>query len=236
MTLLNIRAIYMKPFKYSKLQTVQTSSSASHLEISPTSSVNKTLFVKVNESKTSFFSELIKNPKSIGAICASSPYLARRIAASIDAQQEGYVVELGAGTGAITRALLLCGVPASKLIVVEQSHQFAQHLKNCFPLVQVIQGDAADIGLMLEEMGAVANIVSGLPLRSLPKDMVSNITAACVRVLPYSGRLVQFTYAPGETSPWAKAGLEKINSQLIWRNFPPAWIESFAPPRLQTHP
>ena len=226
----------MKSFKDSKLPIIHTASRLSHLEISSTSPVNKNVFTDVNGSKTSFFSELIKNPKSIGAICASSSYLAKQIAASIDARQEGFVVELGAGTGAITRALLSSGVSASKLIVVEQSQQFALHLKNCFPLVQIIQGDAADIGVMLEEIGAVSHIVSGLPLRSLPNNMVSNITAACVRVLPRSGRLVQFTYAPGETSPWAKAGLEKINSQLIWRNFPPAWIESFAPPRLQTYP
>ena len=212
-----------------------TSPKSNNLEASSTShisSINQKLFTEVKKSKVSFFSELIKNPRSIGAICSSSTYLASQIAASLYTQQKGYVVELGAGTGAITRALLLCGVPASKLIVIEQSPQFALHLKNCFPLIHVIQGDAADIGFMLKEHGVVANIISGLPMRSLPTSMVSNITTACANVLTDSGRLVQFTYAPYATSPWEKAGLEKISSQLIWRNFPPAWIESFAPQRL----
>ena len=91
-----------------------------------------------------------------------------------------------------------------------------------------MQGDAADLDLILEGAGPVSTIVSGLPLRSLHKCKVSDITAACVRILPHSGHLVQFTYAPYGISPWAKAGLEKLASQVVWKNFPPARIEVFS--------
>ena len=178
--------------------------------------------------RLSFFPELVKNPKSIGAICASSKKLGARIAENVEFENNGWVVELGGGTGAITRALLLHGIPPSRLIVLEKSHHFAAHLRQCFPVIRVMQGDAADINHILEGEGPVSTVVSGLPLRSLQKCKVSDITAACVRILPHSGRLVQFTYAPYGISPWAKAGLEKRASQMVWQNFPPARIEVFS--------
>ena len=200
----------------------------SKIELASTPPISAQQSNQFHLPKVSFFSELVRSPTSIGAICASSKRLGARIAENIDFQKGGWVVELGGGTGAITRALLLHGIPASKLIVLEKSHHFAAHLRNCFPSIRVMQGDAADIDLILEGEGPVSTVVSGLPLRSLQKCKVSDITAACVRILPYSGRLVQFTYAPYGISPWAKAGLEKRASQIVWRNFPPARIEVFS--------
>ena len=216
---------------------MQTKQSLSHtfiaaplskIELASTSAISAQQSNQFHLPKVSFFSELVRSPKSIGAICASSKRLGMRIAEKIDLQKGGWIVELGAGTGAITRALLLHGIPASRLIVLEKSHHFAAHLRHCFPAIRVMQADAADINHILEGEGPVSTVVSGLPLRSLQQCKVSRITDACVRILPYSGRLVQFTYAPYGISPWTKAGLEKLASQIVWQNFPPARIEVFS--------
>jgi phosphatidylethanolamine/phosphatidyl-N-methylethanolamine N-methyltransferase len=174
-----------------------------------------------------FLREFARNPKSIGAVCSSSERLGNRMARHIELHEDGWVVELGGGTGAITQALLLHGVAARRLIVVEKSHGLAVHLSNRFPEIRVIHGDAADMELILNGSLPVRTIVSGLPLRSLSRNAVISITDACVKILHPQGRLIQFTYAPGGFSPWLSAGLEKLGSETVWTNIPPARIDVF---------
>ena len=57
-----------------------------------------------------FLRELMVRPGMMGAVCASSPRLAARMAALVDPALGGLVVELGGGTGAITAALLARGL------------------------------------------------------------------------------------------------------------------------------
>ncbi len=73
------------------------------------------------------------NPLQMGSVVPSSPALGRRIAALVERRGEEVVVELGAGTGAITRALLAGGVPAERLVVVEIVPDMAAHLAQAFP-------------------------------------------------------------------------------------------------------
>ncbi len=70
-------------------------------------------------------------PRSIGAICPSSSRLASVIADEVIAG-EGRVLQLGGGTGVVTRALLDAGVPAHQLTVVERSEGRCQ-LAECKP-------------------------------------------------------------------------------------------------------
>src|ERR1700704_4938745 len=89
----------------------------------------------------------LKNPTKIGAVAASSPELASAMARHIPPQTldpggEGYVVELGGGTGPVTRAILKAGVPADRLVVVERDPILHKHLVERYPGVRVLLGDA----------------------------------------------------------------------------------------------
>jgi len=53
-----------------------------------------------------FLRALIARPKNIGAIFPSSPALAKAIARQIDPRMPGPVLELGPGTGVVTKAIL----------------------------------------------------------------------------------------------------------------------------------
>ena len=53
-----------------------------------------------------FLREFLEAPAGVGAVWPSSEQLARGMAARIDPRGDGLVVELGAGTGVVTRALL----------------------------------------------------------------------------------------------------------------------------------
>src|SRR5918912_3490011 len=67
-----------------------------------------------------FFLRWLKAPHRIGAVAPSSRFLARAMAREVDVRGSGLVVELGGGTGSITRALLDAGLAPDRLIVVER--------------------------------------------------------------------------------------------------------------------
>ena len=120
-----------------------------------------------------FFKEIIANPAPVGAAAPSGPILGMRMAMQVPVLKEGqHVVELGAGTGAITTQLLKSGIDGKQLVTIERSEAMSSHLRNRFPWVKVIQGDASRLKKLLEDdhgipSSSVACIVSGLPLRSL---------------------------------------------------------------------
>ena len=189
--------------------------------------------------KTLFLRALVAQPGTVGAICASSPRLAARMAARVDTARTGLVVELGGGTGVITAALLARGVAPERLVVVEQSPALAAHLRQRFPAVRVIEGDAADLPHWHASGHLPAGadggplpidcIVSGLPLLSIPLPARQRILRAGAQALAPHGLLLQFTYALRSPSPWQSAGLVHQSSERVLANLPPARVDVLTP-------
>ncbi|HET8596455.1 MAG TPA: methyltransferase domain-containing protein [Castellaniella sp.] len=174
-----------------------------------------------------FLRELMSRPESVGAVLPSSRQLAWRIAAQVPLTGEGLVVELGAGTGSVTQALLDHGIPADRLWVVEQSPAFVQHLRHRFPALTVIGADAARLEALLPANRRVDAVVSSLPLRSLPACEVAAVLDQCRRCLPAGGRLVQFTYALWGHGGESFSGFAEEPGRYAWWNMPPARIRTF---------
>lgn len=176
-----------------------------------------------------FAKEIFVNPRAIGAACPSSKYLGNAMAQQVQKHQsDGLVVELGAGTGTITRALLQQGIAPTRLIVVELSAALAAHLRQQFPHIRVIEGDASHLQQLLgEDANKVHAVVSGLPLRSLPQPVVNAIMAQVHQLLPSGGIFVQFTYNLRSPST-NQTNLRHIDTQMVWQNFPPARVDTFS--------
>ena len=182
-----------------------------------------------------FWRELVAQPGTVGALCASSPRLAQRMAAWVDPHAPGLVLELGGGTGVITAALLARGVAPARLVVVEQSAALAAHLARRFPSVHVVHGDAAELPRLAAAPGwprapdgtplAVGCIVSGLPLLSIPPALRQRILQASAELLAPGGRLLQFTYALRGPSLWQSTGLIGQSCERVLANLPPARID-----------
>lgn len=85
-----------------------------------------------------FLRTLFESPKLTGAVSPSGRFLARAMARAVGAIGDGLVVELGPGTGPVTRALIERGVRAEQLILVEYEAAFCRLLSNRFPDVRVI--------------------------------------------------------------------------------------------------
>ena len=174
-----------------------------------------------------FVRELLNRPRVVGAVWPSSGQLARRMAALVPLASEGLVVELGGGTGAVTKALLEQGLSARRLVVVERSPAFVRHLRQRFPSVTVLQGDARQLASLLPPGEPVDAIVSSLPLRSLPQADASTIVAQWPQILRPGGSLIQFTYDLRGLPNHALHGLIHRVSHLVWANLPPARVFLF---------
>lgn len=175
-----------------------------------------------------FFKELLMHPREVGACCPSSVKLANAMAAAVDCGQSGFVVELGGGTGIITRALLQHGVAPNRLITVERSPTLAALLRKQFPQIRVIEGDASILDSLLPaDVDHISAVVSGLPFRSLPKPVVMAIKQQIKQLLSKDGVFVQFSYNLAVTSIDEDEQLKPKHKQLIWANLPPARVDVF---------
>ena len=185
-----------------------------------------------------FLKRWLRNPFSMGAVVPSGRLLAAAMARATLAEmkgRDGHVIELGAGTGEVTKALLAAGIPADRLALVEREPELASFLRRHFAGPRIVEGDAARLQKILAEQGidSVSAVVSSLPLLSLPAEVVRGIVHGVFEALPRGGALVQFTYGPAQPVPRAltqELRLIGTHGPRIWLNVPPAVVWTFRRP------
>jgi phosphatidylethanolamine/phosphatidyl-N-methylethanolamine N-methyltransferase len=179
-----------------------------------------------------FLRRWLANPLQMGSVIPSAPALCRRIADLVQREEDEVVVELGAGTGVISRALLSAGVPAEKLVVVEIVRDMADHLRQALPGVNVIQGDAFELAKALPERmhGKVGTAICGIPLVMLPLAQQRRFVDAVESVAPGKGFLL-YTYCITSPLPYRKLGLTAKREAWTPLNFPPASVWRYQPMR-----
>ncbi len=172
-----------------------------------------------------FWQALLRNPRGVGAAVPSSRRLAEAIAAAVPSDGQDLVVEIGAGSGVVTGALLDRGIAPGRLVVFERDRELARHLQRRYPGVRVVSGDACHLRRTLGDGEAVGTIVSGVPLRSLPRPEALALLRECAAALPAAGRLIQFTYAWDMPRLFAEAGFAHESRRFIALNLPPAFVD-----------
>ena len=185
-----------------------------------------------------FLKRWLRRPFATGAVVPSGRLLAEAMARTTRTAIEGrpgHVVELGAGTGEVTKALLAAGIGSERLVLVERDPEFATFLRRHFAGPRIVEGDAARLPNLLadHDLAPVAAVVSSLPLLSLPSEVVNGIVAGVFDALPRGGALVQFTYGPTPPIPRAlrqRLRLAGVPGRRIWRNVPPAVVWTFTRP------
>lgn len=167
-------------------------------------------------------------PKCIGAVAPSSKRLAHAMARWVDAKSNGWVLELGPGTGAVTEALLECGVAQEQLVAVETTPALASLLRERFPRARIIRGDARQLAQLIRR--SLPNnqqfeaVVSSLPLRHFSEEDRASISDQIHELLPPAGRWIQYTYHLGNGHPPGDAPFKTIHSDVVWLNLPPARV------------
>lgn len=175
-----------------------------------------------------FFKTWIDKPKAMGAVLPTSNVTARRMASLINPNDGNTVLELGPGTGVITKAILERGVPAERVYSIEHTASFIPQLREDYPGVNFLHGDAFNLDAVLPDMGEEKfdAVISAVPLLNFPSGRrVQLLNDLFARLKP--GRpVVQISYGPQSPIPpdWETYSVEPLD--WVVRNIPPArlWV------------
>ncbi len=185
---------------------------------------------KPNNSKVNghllFIQEFLKHPLQIGSIIPSSHFLERRVVEVAGAASVNVIVELGPGTGGITRAILRAMPPHARLLTIEINSYFNSLVSGIDDKRLIAhQGSATDLKEILAEydLDPPNAIVSGIPFSTMNRSIGSQIIETIASLLPPNGSFVAYqvnTHVVELCRPFL--GAEQTSMELL--NIPPMRI------------
>ncbi len=146
------------------------------------------------------------------------------IAAQIDPRPGGAVLELGPGTGAVTRAIRESGISDLELIAIESHRRFVVLLRRELPGVRIIEGDGFAFARLLDrEARGLRSIVSGLPVIGQPAELRNRLLRDAIAALEPGRPFIQYSYSPRPPYP-SLDGVRVTRAGTVWFNLPPMHI------------
>ncbi|RWH69998.1 MAG: methyltransferase domain-containing protein [Mesorhizobium sp.] len=189
--------------------------------------LRKTLAEKFDD-ELKFFKGWIDKPKAVGSIVPTSSITARKMASVVNPMSGLPVLEVGPGTGVITRAILAQGVKPENLYAVEYSPDFVRHLRQLYPGVNVIEGDAFNLDATLGDKSGLTfdSVISGVPLLNFPVAQRIAYVESLLDRIPTGRPVVQLTYGPLSPIPPGRGDYTVEHFHFVIRNIPPTqlWI------------
>lgn len=155
----------------------------------------------------------------------SSPYLITRLLRGIDFGHARTVVQLGVGTGCITRELLRRLHPDARLISIEVNGVFVDGCHIADPRLTLRHGCAGSLPAILAELGVgqADCIVSSLPLAIMDDHLVERILAVSQDALTEDGMFVQYQYSLSQRAVLERRfGAVRVGFTIA--NIPPAFV------------
>ena len=175
-----------------------------------------------------FFKGWIDKPRAVGSIVPTSSVTARKMASVINPRSGLPVLELGPGTGVITKAILETGIAPSDLWSIEYSQDFVEHLRRNYPGVNIIHGDAFNLEATPGDRPDTMfdSIVSGVPPLNFPVPQRVAYVEDLLDRIPAGRPIVQLTYGPKSPVPPGAGNYTVEHFDFIIRNIPPTqlWI------------
>ncbi|CAN5860084.1 hypothetical protein BH20ACI4_BH20ACI4_14520 [soil metagenome] len=181
-----------------------------------------------------FLQAFIKNPLKVGAITPSSPELAREMLRGIEPNEQNIILELGVGTGAITKFIADIVPDEKSYLGVEIDRKLVNSLNVKFPRMTILPGNACELEKLHKKsnLGKVSYIISCLPFVSIPNDIGEKILSEIEKFMEQGCMFRTIQYAHGFYMPSAiklrefmrKRYGKSYKSPLIVKNVPPAYV------------
>lgn len=180
-----------------------------------------------------FLQAFLKNPLKVGAIAPSSSELAQKMMQDISPNENEIILELGVGTGAITKFLREIVPNRESYLGIELDKDLVKSLKRKFPELKIIRGNACEVFSLHQKtnLGKVGYIISCLPFVSIPNEVGEIILREIDKFMAEGCVFRTIQYAHGYYMPSAiklREYMEKRygkakKSQLVIKNVPPAY-------------
>jgi ornithine lipid N-methyltransferase len=174
-----------------------------------------------------FLGKFLKHGTAIASLAPSSRWLSQTTVRNVPWQRARVVVELGAGTGPITRVLAEKAPTECRVVVVERDPDFARLLHQRFDRLanfDVVEADVHDLTELLADRGIrqVDAVISGLPVPSFPRDLQRDLFRAVKQILVPEGTYNQITEMPLVYWRFYKRFFDEVRFAFEPRNIPPA--------------
>jgi len=179
-----------------------------------------------------FFRQFLRYPEQVGSVIPSSRFLEERLIEIGGVAGAGLVVELGPGTGGITRAMLRALPGESRLLAIELNREFAAVLaREPDPRLIVHPGSAEDLPAVLDSHGLARPeiVVSGIPFSTMPAALGQRIIDQIWAGLAPGGRFVAYQLR-SRVAALGRASLGPPQASLVLRNLPPARVYCWRKP------
>lgn len=181
-----------------------------------------------------FLGSFLCHPLSVGALVPSSRRLARAVVDGCDLRHAETVVELGAGTGVLTRLILERLNPGATFLAMELDERNARGLRRRLPNLDVCQDSAARLRAHLRRRGRPTAdcIISALPWGNMSRRTQDRILAAVFASLRPGGLFATYAYLHAQWLPGSRQFKRRLSTRfdrvsttpIIWRNLPPAFV------------
>ncbi|MCF7669308.1 MAG: methyltransferase type 12 [Verrucomicrobia bacterium] len=142
-----------------------------------------------------FFKEFLKHPLKVGSFIPSSRFLERRILSEAKVDSANTIIELGAGTGGTTRAILRTMPQNARLLCVEINPQFQPLLKSIKDQRLIAHlGDATDLKniILHYEFPLPDVIICGIPFSTMSYELGKQILDTVYSTLAPNGHFVAY--------------------------------------------
>jgi phospholipid N-methyltransferase len=197
-----------------------------------------------------FLREYARHFHTTGSLVPSSRWLAAALASYVvPGEQPLRIVEVGPGTGAVTRAIARRLGPHDQLDLVELNPRFAEHLRECLtrdPVLRPIADRTRVIQAAVQELPQDRQyhlVISGLPLNNFAAELVEQLLNSLAGLLRPGGTLSFFQYVAirklralvggrADRARLRAIGMllqrtlqaHAVRRDLVLRNLPPAWV------------
>lgn len=181
-----------------------------------------------------FLQAFIKNPTKVGSIAPSSPELALKMIHGIRPTADNIVLELGVGTGAITKHLNDIVPDRDSYLGLELDKKLVDKVAPLYSNLRIETGNACEAFEIHRKsgLGKVGAIICCLPFVSLPNEVGEQILTEVEKFMDQGGctfRAIQ--YAHGYYFPSSIKLREFMRdrygrsrrSRMVVKNVPPAY-------------
>lgn len=178
-----------------------------------------------------YLSRWLAHPTRVVSPHPSSARLSALVAAKAIRSEEETVLEVGAGTGAVSRAMVAAGLQQKRLAMIELDAAMCEHLRSEFPEATVLQGDARRPAALVPPVweGRITSCVSGIPLLHWDLRQQRSFLEQIFSLMPGEPRLVQYSNSPRPPLPTRELGLQAQRLGFAWSGVFPHYVWEFRP-------
>ncbi len=197
-----------------------------------------------------FLASGFKTWDQTAAFFPSQRWLVRALTCQPELQNAKTVVELGPGTGTVTRAILR-EAPKAQIYSVEIDEKMVETASSAIrdPRLRFVHGSAADVHTLLPQLGCerpVDVVISSLGMSLLPDQVRDEVMRSVSQILSPTGVYIQYAYVHARVFVWSpNSGVSRFNirrylsphfgdlrRKVIMANIPPAAVYTCRAPRL----